>query len=81
MYKRPLYKDVSVAEVLTYRRMGMFNSGIAKVLGTTTITVKRMIGSDGRKRGRPPKNGVNRPIDVAIDLWYNNQDNIGGGNQ
>lgn len=67
MHRRSLYEDVSVNEVLNYRRMGLFNSEIAKLLGTTTVTVKRMIGGDGRKRGRPPKNGVNRPIDNALD--------------
>lgn len=71
MRRRSLYEDVSVNEVLTYRRMGYFNSEIAKILGTTTVTVKRMIGSDGRKRGRPPKNGVNKPIDSVLDEWYN----------
>lgn len=63
MHRRELGKDVSRSELLYYREHGLWNSEIAKLLSTSTQTVKKYIGSDGRKRGRPPKNRDNKPID------------------
>lgn len=52
--KRPLVRDVSIQELMYYREKGLRNSEIAKLLSVTSITVKKYIGSDG-KRGRPRK--------------------------
>lgn len=63
MHRRELGKDVSYSELMYYREHGLWNSEIAKLLGTSVKTVSRYIGSDGRKPGRPPKNSDNKPID------------------
>lgn len=60
--KRKLEKDISVQELMHYREQGLRNSEIAKLLETTPVTVRKYIGGDGR-RGRPPKNRDNKPID------------------
>lgn len=62
MHRRELGKDVSRSELLYYREQGLRNSEIAKLLGTTSVTIRRYIGGDG-KRGRPPKNRDNKPVD------------------
>lgn len=60
--KRRLGRDLSRQELLYYREQGLRNSEIAKLLDVTPMTIWNYIGGDG-KRGRPPKNRDNKPID------------------
>lgn len=60
--KRPLNKEVSIQELMYYREQGLRNSEIAKLLETTSVTIRKYIGGDG-KRGRPPKNRGNKFVD------------------